>query len=69
MSFEAKSSFPYSFETSCKTCGSSTPLFNDNLCVKTRAKPVTKTFQENFALNFPESARLSPPGEAKKCIR
>ena len=27
--------------------------------LKTRAKPVTKTLQENFAVNFPESARLS----------
>ena len=44
VSFEAKSSFPYSFETSCKTCGSSAPLFNENLCVKN----TSKTYHEDF---------------------
>ena len=44
VSFEAKSSFPYSFETSCKTCESSAPLFNENLCFKN----TSKTYHEDF---------------------
>ena len=33
--------------------------FSMKICVlKTRAKPVTKTFHENFTVNFPESAPL-----------
>ena len=39
VSFEA-----YSFETSCKTCGSSAPIFNENLCFKN----MSKTYHEDF---------------------
>ena len=33
-------------------------IFQWKFVLKTRAKPVTKTFHENFTVNFPESAPL-----------
>ena len=35
-------------------------IIQRKVVLRTRAKPVTKTFHEKFIVNFPESTRLSP---------
>ena len=45
--------------------------YSKKSCVlRTRAKLVTKTFHENFIVNFPESTRLSPYEQSGRfCLR
>ena len=57
--FEARVRFHIRFKRHARRVGQESHFLMKIFVLKTRAKPVTKTLQENFAVNFPESARLS----------
>ena len=52
--------FHIRFKRHARRVGQVRHLSMKSCVLKTRAKPVMKTFHENFIVNFPESARLSP---------
>ena len=52
--------FHIRFKRHARRVGQVRNLSMKSCVLKTRAKPVMKTFHENFTVNFPESARLSP---------